>query len=124
MRCHCEYTSSIHDGRCTNDTDKYYVRRGAVIPLCSNCVMSDDTFFQEVMTPSEQNILQQIMQILGPRAVCECAGCNWETNEVLSLIRSHGIEYIPRRSPSKPPHEPEVERQGNNIVPFKSQEHS
>lgn len=58
---------------------------------------------------------QRAMQVLGPNAVCECAGCAWETDEAIRLLNEAGISYISRRRPV-PPHDPEAERRGNEFV--------
>ena len=55
------------------------------------------------------------MQVLGPSAVCKCAGCEWETNEAIRLLRDAGIEYQGRKK-SVVPHDPETERLGNKIA--------
>jgi len=59
--------------------------------------------------------MQAIMQVLGPSAVCKCAGCEWETNEAIRLLRDAGIEYQGRKK-SVVPHDPETERLGNKIA--------
>ena len=63
--------------------------------------------------PTDREIMQQIMQVLGPKAVCQCAGCHWETEKALELLRSAGIEYQGRKSP-RVSHDKVAERLGND----------
>lgn len=65
--------------------------------------------------PHTEEVLQRIMQTLGPEAVCECAGCSWETNEAIRLLNSIGIVYQPRGE-KRMQHNVEVERCGNETV--------
>jgi hypothetical protein len=67
------------------------------------------------MTPEEKEtrILQSIMQVLGPAAVCECAGCAWETNEAIRLLNGLGITYRP--GTPRMQHNVEAERRGNAV---------
>src|SRR3954469_12127486 len=60
---------------------------------------------------------QGAMQVLGPSAVCECAGCEWETGEAIRALKEAGIVYDYCRKPvDGPPHDPEAERRGNMLV--------
>lgn len=63
-----------------------------------------------------RDVMQQIMQVLGPTSVCQCRGCAWETDEALRLLRAAGFEYQGRRGPRAVPHEPAKERLGNEIA--------
>lgn len=62
---------------------------------------------------NDREVMQQIMQVLGPEAVCECSGCSWETNEAIRLLKEVGVEYLPRVDMIKPEHFPEFERLGD-----------
>jgi hypothetical protein len=64
---------------------------------------------------TDREIMQKIMQVLGPAPVCECAGCAWETGEAIRLLNEAGIVYQGRKR-SGPPHDPEAERRGNGIA--------
>lgn len=68
----------------------------------------------------QREVMQAIMQVLGPSAVCECQGCAWETNEALRLLNSIGIVYQPRDSLHArrrlQVHDPTVERRGNELT--------
>lgn len=58
--------------------------------------------------------MQRIMQILGPEGTCLCAGCRWEVNEAIKILRTQGIEYQKRgHDRTMPSHEPDQERRGN-----------
>lgn len=61
----------------------------------------------------QRRVMQQIMQVIGPEAVCHCAGCAWETNETIRLLRSVGIEYQMRPHAKMVKHELEKEEEGN-----------
>jgi hypothetical protein len=65
--------------------------------------------------PTDREVMQQIMQVLGPKPVCACAGCSWETGEAIRLLRSVGIRYKARKKRSGPAHEPALEALGNEI---------
>jgi shikimate kinase len=65
------------------------------------------------MTPEERQVLQQVMQVLGPEAVCACGGCAWETNEAIRLLKTIGIQYQLREKKPRQPHNVEAERRGN-----------
>jgi hypothetical protein len=60
--------------------------------------------------------MQRIMQVLGPEAVCVCAGCQWETNEAIRLLKEAGIEYQHRKALAKPAHDPAREQLGNETT--------
>jgi hypothetical protein len=68
----------------------------------------------------DRDVMQQIMQVLGPFSACACAGCAWETNEAVRLLREAGIEYHQSRKKTNPAqHDPKLEQLGNEIVsPF------
>lgn len=56
------------------------------------------------MTASERaarELLQVIMQTLGPHAPTCCPGCHSEIALVLDKIRTFGIDYLPRGSAVK-----------------------
>lgn len=59
----------------------------------------------------DREVMQRVMQVLGPRSVSECDGCSYEINEAIRLLREAGIEYQQRRK--KPAHDVEAERRGN-----------
>lgn len=70
-----------------------------------------DTLFELMKT------MQAVMQVLGPQSVCQCAGCAYETDEAIRLLREAGIEYQQRKlRPEAPPHDPEAEARGNEIA--------
>ncbi|HET9023875.1 MAG TPA: hypothetical protein VFN64_04845 [Burkholderiaceae bacterium] len=68
--------------------------------------------------------LQKVAQVLGPVAVCECAGCAWETNEALRLLTEIGIHYDYRTGPAegRPAHDPAAEQKGNERTRRKNDE--
>lgn len=61
---------------------------------------------------TDREAMQQMMQILGPSAVCLCKGCSWEQEEVLRLLREQGIHYQPGKG-RMVTHDPNAERKGN-----------
>lgn len=65
------------------------------------------------MTDDERVVLQQIMQVIGPEATCECQGCAWEFNEAIRLLKSLGIEYQHRGRKHVVAHDVAAERRGN-----------
>lgn len=67
------------------------------------------------MTKKERALLQHAMQVLGPRATCQCAGCNWEINAALTALRAVGIRYKGRKRRG-PKHDRAAERAGNELV--------
>lgn len=68
---------------------------------------------------NDRGTLQQIMQVIGPESVCQCAGCQYETNEAIRLLKTLGVDYLMRkkRRRKNPAHDPDVERLGNVVVP-------
>jgi HAMP domain-containing protein len=65
----------------------------------------------------DRDVMQQIMQVLGPFSACACAGCAWETNEAVRLLREAGIEYHQsRKKTNLAQHDPKLEQLGNEIV--------
>lgn len=111
---------------------EFYYDAGDSIYICKVCKMEANKFTPDFMARHKSscpvaetiNELRKITRVLGPEATCECAGCAWETNETLRILREIGINYedvVISRSEERrlkavleaPPHDPEKERLGN-----------
>lgn len=66
---------------------------------------------------TDRQIMQQIMQILGPEPVTHCDGCHAEQSAVLKLLRDAGISWLGPSQP-RPNHDPVAEAKGNEEVPW------
>lgn len=64
---------------------------------------------------TDREAMQQIMQVLGPSAVCRCQGCAYETDKAIELLNGQGIFYQFRKEVAKPKHDPEAEEEGNKV---------
>jgi hypothetical protein len=67
--------------------------------LCDGCQALADEIARAIRQAqrSYREVMQKVMQVLGPAPVCECAGCAWETGEAIRLLNEAGIVYQDRK---------------------------
>lgn len=78
----------------------------------------EDLVYEQIRTylDADRKTLQQIMQVLGPEAACQCAGCAYETNEAIRLLQTLGVKYLLRKKRRKGPvHNADAEQLGNEV---------